>query len=256
MSSIWYKKSRIIKEIRECCTKGSPLSLASLIYQAYDLNISVKDFRDKTPMSIAISYNYLPLIDYLMDNGFYCQRDLTEVLKFAIKKGYPGLIMKLSDFKFDFTYMDNYAMKRACELGKLEIVKCLVFCKVDITLEDNTPLRLACGYLNYDLIKYLVENGADVKVNDNQPLRVAASANKLELVKFLVKNGASIQCMDYEPIRVSLRYRRVSDYLVGYLVNMKIVLLRLLNKQCKLVNKDLISTVKKNLTEKIYDHFT
>ena len=81
-------------------------------------------------------------------------------------------------------------MRRAAELGHLEIVKYLVEMGTQVNACNNYAIIFAAKNGHLDIVKYLYNNGADVCAQHNRAIRYATTEGHLSIVKFLINCGA------------------------------------------------------------------
>jgi hypothetical protein len=88
-----------------------------------------------------------------------------------------------------------WALGKASENGKVEIVKMLLKAGADVNAEDDYALRMASAG-HFEVVKLLLEAGANIHSNDDYPLLRATNRGHLEIVKLLLKYGANVRAMD------------------------------------------------------------
>ncbi len=90
----------------------------------------------------------------------------------------------------NFHARDNYALRSACYIGHLEVVKQLVLAGADVQLVDNSSICLAAWGGHLDIVNSLIESGTRVDARDNSPLRAAAARFHGDVVWSLVAREA------------------------------------------------------------------
>ncbi|CAG8684548.1 2587_t:CDS:2, partial [Racocetra fulgida] len=88
-------------------------------------------------------------------------------------------------------------LHRACQDGRLDMVKALINGGADVNIQDNaglTPLHEAVSAHNYDIVKYLLEAGANPNIGESEnvdtPLHDACSLGYRDIVTILIDYGA------------------------------------------------------------------
>ena len=127
-------------------------------------------------------------------------KPLTDLLFYAIDKGYTELVIYSLKNKVDIHYKNDSALILASGKGQKEIVKLLIANGANVQARDNAALIHAGLDGEDEIVKLLIANGADVQANDNETLRHAAENGSYEIVKLLV-NGADVQAKDNEALR-------------------------------------------------------
>lgn len=122
------------------------------------------------------------------------------------------------------TYLGNYPIVIAADIGNLDIVKYLVEHGADIHIAHDVSLRTASEHGYLDIVKYLVEKGANINDVDiyTKPLSSASENGHLDVMKFLVENGADVHARNNEAIRFADTYYggKNKDEIIDYLVSL------------------------------------
>lgn len=108
---------------------------------------------------------------------------------------------KLSIIEEDDVFAKDNAgqtnLHRACQDGRLDMVKALINGGADVNIQDNaglTPLHEAVSAHNYEIVKYLLEAGANPNIGESEnvdtPLHDACSLGYHDIVTILIDYGA------------------------------------------------------------------
>ena len=93
-------------------------------------------------------------------------------------------------------FLDNAAIKAACNRGCLESVIALCDLGANLQAPDGLPLALAAGGGHVSLVRWLVEcHGADVNMGNARALHAAIASedkNQLEVLSILLSNGVDV----------------------------------------------------------------
>lgn len=141
----------------------------------------------------------------------------------------------------------NRAIRLACEVGRVEVVKLLVEAGADFTCDNNYPFRVAClngrldlakflldagvsmdeiggrvlvqacrSSMDFRIVNFLLKHGADVHYREDLALREAIDHEDLELIKILINAGADVHALDDFAIRHAswLGNTRIVDTLI------------------------------------------
>lgn len=109
-----------------------------------------------------LSYNgYLNILKFFNDNNLI---DLSlyfeNILEFSIISNHIDILKYLVKNGCQLNIKNDFAIKNACKLGFLNIVKFLYEHKVDICVNNNEPLLNAFFYNHNEVVDYLLKNGA------------------------------------------------------------------------------------------------
>lgn len=146
----------------------------------------------------------------------------------------------------------------AVQFGHFDILKYLVDKGADIFVGRDFAVRSACGYGHLKIVKYLVSIGADITADKNYAIEWASMEGNMEVVKYLISMGATI----IESYNNAIHAATVCDrlHIAKYLIRIildemkKYTLLLLLNKS-KIVGKDLVNMIVKNIVKHI-EHYS
>jgi len=150
------------------------------------------DITHKNALVKASEKGYLPIVEYLINNGADIYSDGDEALRVASKNGNRAVVRYLAMKGANIHAYGENALKHASENGHLPVVQYLVENGADIHSENDYAFRIASnnGYL--PVVKYLFEKGADIHAEYNYSLRHASKNGHLSVVKYLVEKGADI----------------------------------------------------------------
>ncbi|XP_043469839.1 ankyrin-1-like [Leptopilina heterotoma] len=131
--------------------------------------INVKDYRERTPLFIALHENEIEVAEFLLENSTCLDipsKDSIKILNVAVAKQSIKIVESLLKKSVNVNE-SNYpcfwkSMAIAARVGNLEIVKLLmsnIFDKFDSkNYEYSKPLRMALAKHHLDIVKYLLEN--------------------------------------------------------------------------------------------------
>jgi ankyrin repeat protein len=144
-----------------------------------------------------LKYDPKKLIPFLPEQLFselcyYGTNNHILILKELIKNG------------IDIHMGEEYALRRACLYGHLNIIKELINAGANVK-DDNypystSPLSEAIKSGNTLVVKELINAGAEINTKYRNALRLAIDDDNLEMVKFLIDNGADVSIFDQEEI--------------------------------------------------------
>ena len=190
------------KRLPEYCEK-----LLQYIDQGHDINIKNYSYCKNTILHLASSYNHIPVINVLLDNGADINLkndDGNTSLHIACNFGLYNVALKLIEAGADVNLANNQnntPLHLACYRNHEKITSLLIKSGSDLNIKNvngNTPLHVClltdCISDETQIIKNLVANHADIhQLNNNKesPLYLACHENHLEIVQLLLNSGAN-----------------------------------------------------------------
>ena len=93
----------------------------------------------------------------------------------------------------DVNMEEGWALRNACSLGRLDIVKFLIGYGANVHVNEDAALRTAVCIGDLDIVQFLVANGADIHVHNDESLIISIWNNFTPIAEFLIKSGANIQ---------------------------------------------------------------
>jgi predicted kinase len=170
-------------------------------------NITKKDQLKNSPLHIAIIFNDIESIRFLLNQGFDINikdnNGLT-ALEFAFFKENYRIIKEL--YAFFPNEIQNYILNNwisslplATYLENLIIMKLLIEKGADLNIKSEqgeSPLHIAINSDNFELVKFLVESKVDLDIEDNYgntPIMVAFKKNNIKIIKYLIAQHNKIK---------------------------------------------------------------
>ncbi|AKI79832.1 ankyrin repeat-containing protein [Acanthamoeba polyphaga mimivirus] len=151
---------------------------------------------------LAIKYNKLDVLKYILElksfnSEFYSSGKLGVVninlwLKKACQYGRISILKFLIECGANYRVDCDKPVVLAAENGHLDIVEFLSTKKVNIRTQHNYPLEVACKQGHVEIVKFLAANKCNYWSRRSRALVNACRFGHLEIVKFLVENGANI----------------------------------------------------------------
>jgi ankyrin repeat protein len=164
----------------------SPLIIAAQYRQFDMVEYFVKKSANinSSALEAAITTGRLDIVKLLVKNYSADIHDDNEILRIAIKYEY----MKILGYLLELGFEIYLALHISAEYGKLDIIKLLVE-NYGADIHDDSIICYAIegGYMS--ILEYLVENGVHVR-NNKGALRYAIECKHLDIVKYLLENGA------------------------------------------------------------------
>jgi ankyrin repeat protein len=218
--------------LTDFCKKGDLDNVKRLV-EIEEVDITTDD-------NIAIKWasenGHLEVVKYLVSKGADIIYPDGELLG-ACANGHLEVAKYLLDIGVD---VKCYAMiGMVCEANQIEILKFLVKNGADVTSEGCWALISSASSGHLSITKYLVEVGSDVTTKGNRAIALAKYYGHLEVVKYLVDVGADL--------KAEKSYLPVSDVkILNYIKDLATIkkYIKLLNRRCKVINKDLITLMK------------
>eukprot|EP00833_Pecoramyces_ruminatium_P013773 jgi/Orpsp1_1/1187805/evm.model.d7180000060294.1 len=213
-------------------------SLMKKRYQHTSNFINVNDDKslDKSPLILAIRYNNVKIVKYLLDLGVDVNEKFTPKKNDGLSKYQKTPLIVACENRVNFEIAECLIDHGAnvneetrgidVEAGTTPLISAIRFCNeplirymvehgadVNKMVKENTinglcwrsPLYYAFERGNEFIIRYLVEQGAEDKdlLNQNQifinnPLITACKKQKESLIKYLVELGFNINCTSYK----------------------------------------------------------
>lgn len=190
--------------LEQACIWGHAELVKILIESRADVNLN-------SPLRLAVSNGYLPIVQYLLENGANATR--SETLVNTVSKGRQSpdkcceqllsivqeLIKDGANLNFESErYKSPLAL--ASKRGYLSVVKELIKAEVDVNYgeEHKPPLTYACLKGHLSVVKELIKAGADVNLNkqNKTPLTAACFKGHLDVVEMLIKDNANVNLGD------------------------------------------------------------
>uniref|UniRef100_A0A7R9V4A0 F-box domain-containing protein n=2 Tax=Chlamydomonas euryale TaxID=1486919 RepID=A0A7R9V4A0_9CHLO len=113
----------------------------------------------------------------------------------------------------DVHHGGDAALRLACSLGHVSVVRCLLSAGADVHAHDGAPLALAAGSGHVELARMLIEEaGARVTAGGNKALSAAVasqSANALDALRLLLNFGADVHAVDNFALRWACLHNRL-----------------------------------------------
>lgn len=191
-----------LKRLPEYCEK-----LLQYIVQGHDINIKNYNYCKNTILHLACSYNYMPVINVLLENGADINiknDDGNTSLHIACNFDLYDIALKLIEAGADVNLVNNNnntPLHLACHRNHEKTTSLLIKSGSDLNIKNidgNTPLHVClltdCISDETQIIKNLVANHADIhQLNNNKesPLYLACHENHLEIVQLLLNSGAN-----------------------------------------------------------------
>jgi len=157
--------------------------------------VNVKNSTDETPLYMASYFGYLPIIEYLVENGANIHQVETKAnwnaLHFAVKRGHTSVVEYLINAGSDWNAKTGYGdtpLIIACRFNKnnshLEIIKMLLTLGTDIT-EENTEGLNALAYAEDQDDKVVVKLLTDIMDSNAPPFtldNILLNKNKIPTI--------------------------------------------------------------------------
>lgn len=130
-------------------------------------------------------YNTAEYLDFILKLIINSQR---------INESNITILKKIITYGVDVTKNNNYAIcaVSCMEDDSLEMFKLLQENGADITARSNYPIRRASNLGNLELIWHLIKSGADFRINNDYVLRNCFRYEDHNLIRFLIENGADV----------------------------------------------------------------
>lgn len=172
-----------------------------------DLNVHPKDDKGLTPLHVAVLYDQIVIVDFLLDH----ETDINAVdsdgltaLHYACMKGHQNILLLLLHANANPTVTDsrgNTPLHLAVDRGHESCVKALLYLSEHMKVPVNAnaandngdaPLHLAARWGYCAIVRILLEYGANCELSNKKgqtPLRVTYSEDIAELLRCSTTTG-------------------------------------------------------------------
>jgi ankyrin repeat protein len=213
---------------------GGHLEIVQFLIEQQGFEKETIDYQNQRPLDLAISFNRLPVVKYLIGAGCNMKRtDQNRTMQKAIKNGHLAIVKFLhSSQGYNLDPLDwgkRTGLHHMAKRNNLEGVLYFLENGANINavnLHGNTPLHCSAtkGFLG--IVKALIDHGAIVdptNLSENTPLMWAAEKGHLDVVKFLAEKGSSIRATSKEG-RTACHFAAENGHLevVQFLENLEI----------------------------------
>lgn len=134
------------------------------------------------------------------------------LFRIALERGFIDIIKLLIEFNVDYTFDNNYAIKRSVRYA--EILKYFIDLGANISIDNDLPLRYAIFLDQLESIKLLVENGADMYVLNNSPIKIAIYYKDTNCIKYFIEQGMDVQIEDNCIFRYMYNKESINEFLL------------------------------------------
>lgn len=148
----------------------------------------------------AVKNCYHEIVQYLLENNYNTTEYLDLILKIIVDDQRANesniiLLKTIIAYGVDVTKNNNYAICAVSNLHSqnLTMFKLLQDNGADISARSNYPIRKAAEIGELDLVWHLIRSGADFRTLNDYVLRKCCTNNNIDLVNFLLENGADIK---------------------------------------------------------------
>lgn len=168
---------------------------------------------DEKAFKSACEYKQLDVIHYLVKRGVDIHTNgpnRSSLKEFGFLCSLPDHVKMAKYFVSqgaDIHFNNEFALKNACEVGKLEMVRFLVsqganihcYEMINNARIEEFPLIVACEKGHLNVVQFLVEGcpsvgiktSADITIMKNAPLGIACEHGNVQVAKYLISKGAN-----------------------------------------------------------------
>ena len=186
--------------LHTACSCGK-LDVVKYLVSSSLVNVNVKDSFGNTPLHTACCHCKVDIIEYLLslstvdvNINFHDIKTVKNLLQDAMFSDKLNTVKFLILSSADLTFFGVTPLHKACQYGKLDIVKSLVALpSVDVNSKSScgdSPLHTACRYGQLEILKFLLSlSSIDVNTKTSigcTQLHTACEYGKLDVVKCLV----------------------------------------------------------------------
>lgn len=180
-----YQPNQKFESVLEEAIAGGDLNVARQIV-ANCPNVNAQGFRMRTPLNIALRYEQVGAVKFLIESGADVNAVTADVNAFNAEKD------------------SETPLQIASFLGNIETVKVLLAAGASVSARDGhdwTPLHSAASGGGREVIDLLCKHGADAnavarRAVGRTPLHIAAGKKQLEAVNALLACGAKVDARD------------------------------------------------------------
>ncbi len=133
--------------------KSNSVEIAEFLL-ANGANPNITFEKNKTAVSLVKTFDMLKL---LLKNGANMNKEAFK----SLSGDFDAVKYIIEEYGVDPNFEDGYAIRAACRLGNMELVKYLNSKGIDINSRDGMPLKFAAENLHLELVKWLIEVGAN-----------------------------------------------------------------------------------------------
>lgn len=187
----------------QACLKGKLKKVKSLVEEG--CNINVRNYRNRTPLHYACTYNYPEIVQYLIEQGadvnaidddgdtplhIAFSESRTDIAEYLIKKG-ADLDIKNKNRRMPLE--NSKHQKNSITINDL------IFYSADNSCTRKTCVILNCNKENLDSISYFIKEVGNINVQGKYGdtlLHHACKNNYPEIMKYLISNNADIDAMN------------------------------------------------------------
>jgi hypothetical protein len=142
-----------------------------------------------------LAEQYLPSIEYtpfvrLMKGQEVSPDDLDGMMMEMAKQGNVLGITIFLEQGADIHAEDDWALRRASEMGQRDVVQLLLDRGADIHYEDDWALQRASEGGHRDVVQLLLDRGANIHARNDRALQLASNWGHQDVVQLLLERGA------------------------------------------------------------------
>ena len=145
-------------------------------------------------LEIAINNNHIPIINYLLEKGYWYEDILKDIAVVMVNRNIselPNYTINFSNdkkkkIKENIIYQKNEEMITAAESGNIERMVYLIDNGADIHYKKDLIITKPAYNGDLETLKYLVDKGVDVHVYNNYCLSYATLKNHKNILEFLL----------------------------------------------------------------------
>lgn len=165
-------------------------------------NGAMINFNDDLPFKIAINNNFYPMIKLLIKCGANIHAENSYGIKYASYRGSDSLVKILIKFNANISIGQNYPIRTAAKNGFTNIVRLLLSAGADSTDLDNYSIKWASRNGHESIVRLLItETKTDISAENNYAVRWASRNGFVSIVKLLINMGADITTEDCYSLR-------------------------------------------------------